>query len=201
MATTSRTMIGPADHGRRMAFEEFVDAEFEEGYLYDLARGVIDVSGIPGIDHEGIVYLVNQLFIAYGLLHPGIIRYAGSGSGSRIRSPEMSSDRHPDYAVYLDPLPPDANRKNPWTQWSPTIVVEVVSEGGEHRDYAEKPEEYLRAGVQEYWILDPSDRTLHVYRRAGDAWAISILGADATYQTPLLPGLDVNPDQLLSPTI
>ena len=44
----------------------------------------------------------------------------------------MQSDRHPDQAVYLLP-PPDGPR--PWTRWVPEIVVEVVSEGGEDRDY------------------------------------------------------------------
>ena len=31
MATSTRTIIGPNDHGRKMAFDDFVEAEFEEG--------------------------------------------------------------------------------------------------------------------------------------------------------------------------
>ena len=40
----------------------------------------------------------------------------------------------------------------------PHIVVEVVSPGGEQRDYVDKREEYLRIGVREYWMLNPEDR-------------------------------------------
>ena len=36
MATSTRTIIGPNDHGRKMAFDDFVEAEFEGGYLYEL---------------------------------------------------------------------------------------------------------------------------------------------------------------------
>jgi hypothetical protein len=38
MATITRR-IGPADHGRRMTLDEFIAADFEEGWLYELARG------------------------------------------------------------------------------------------------------------------------------------------------------------------
>ena len=39
MATAAEVLrIGPADHGRRMSLQEFLDAEEEEGYRYELAR-------------------------------------------------------------------------------------------------------------------------------------------------------------------
>ena len=108
----------------------------------------------------------------------------------------MQSDRHPDQAVYLHPCP---EGRDPWTRWIPEIVVEVVSKRGEHRDYVEKREEYLRAGVAEYWILDPALRRLLVLRRAGDVWEEVVVPADATYRTHLLPGLEVRPGELLGP--
>jgi Uma2 family endonuclease len=76
-------------------------------------------------------------------------------------------------------------------------VVEVVSEGGEDRDYNEKREEYLRVGVTEYWILDPRTRVMKVLQRAGDVWGEVTVAADATYRPHLLPGLEVRPGELL----
>ena len=35
--------IGPSDHGRRMSLEEFEHAKVQEGYLYELSRGIINV--------------------------------------------------------------------------------------------------------------------------------------------------------------
>jgi Uma2 family endonuclease len=197
MSTTSRTIIGPADHGRRMTLDEFVDADFEGGWLYELARGVIDVTEVPGIHHGRIVLRLSDLFALYNAAHPGVINYRAAGSDCRIRFPGgLQSDRHPDQAIYLGP-PPEG--KKVWERWVPDIVVEVVSEGGEQRDFVEKAEEYCLFGVQEYWILDPNDRTLHVHSRKGNAWGITVLASGATCQTPLLPGLELLPDDLFGP--
>lgn len=194
MATMTRLRVGPGDHGRPMTFDEFITADFQEGWLYELARGVIDVTEVPGVPHALIVDRISELFSSYRRDHPGIIVLKAAGSDCRLRLPGMQSDRHPDHAIYL--TPPPSGRK-PWTRWVPQIVVEVVSRRGEDRDYVEKREEYLRAGVAEYWILDPSRRRMLVLRRAGDAWEESVVKADAVYRTPLLPGLEVRPAALL----
>lgn len=192
MATATRR-IGPADHGRRMSLDEFVEAEFEGGWLYELARGVIDATEVPGIHHGRIVGRITELFVVYHLQHPGVINYRANGSECRLRLPGMQSDRHPDQALYLKPPPPGAS---PWTRWVPEVVVEVVSRGGESRDYVEKREEYLRVGVTEYWILDPSRREMRVHHRAGDVWEESTVSAESWYRTHLLPGLEVGPGAL-----
>ncbi len=188
--------VGPDHHGRRMSFEDFIAADFEDGWLYELTRGVVVVTRIPGPHHGLIVYAVDRLFVAYDLAHPGLIKFVAGGGECRLRLPGMQSDRHPDKAVYLTP-PPEG--PDPWTRWIPEIVVEVVSIGGEERDYAEKREEYLRAGVREYWILNPKTRILHALRRAGDVWDEKTVTADEVYRTTLLPGLEVRPGRPARP--
>ena len=198
MATAVQQLtIGPAHHGRRMSFDKFIDADFQEGWLYELARGVIVVTEIPGINHARIVHRINKLFVSFDLAHPGLINFQASGSECRLRLPGMKSDRHPDQAVYLDP-PPEGDQ--PWTLWLPHIVVEVVSKGGIKRDYVEKKEEYLRLGVSEYWIVDPIKHRLTVLDRAGDVWNEHVIGPRSIYRTELLPGLEVRPNDLLGST-
>ena len=47
MATvTTPLRIGPADRGRTMTLEEFLAAGVEEGYRYELARGVLEVNQV-----------------------------------------------------------------------------------------------------------------------------------------------------------
>jgi Uma2 family endonuclease len=196
MATITRR-IGPADHGQRMTLDEFIEADFEEGWLYELARGVIDVTEVPGINHGRIVNRITLLFAAYMIQYPGRINYRAGSGECRLRLPGMQSDRHPDQAVYLYPPPPGDNQ--PWTRWVPQIVVEIVSAGGEDRDYQEKREEYLRVGVDEYWILDPYKRQLLVLQRAGDVWEETVVLPGNVYRTRFLPGLEVRPEDLLGP--
>jgi Uma2 family endonuclease len=195
MATMTRT-IGPADHGRRVSFVGFMNADFEEGWLYELARGRVVVTEVPGPSHGRIVMRLWALFTRYDDAHPGTITYLAGGGECRIRLPGMVSNRHPDHAVYLSPQPPGAS---PWTQWVPAVVVEVLSKGSRRRDLVEKRDEYLRAGVLEYWVIDPKRREMIVHSRAGDTWTITTIPAGAILRTHLLPGLEVRPADLLGP--
>jgi hypothetical protein len=40
--------VGPSDHGKRMTLEDFDKAESQDGFLYELAQGVVTVSAVPG---------------------------------------------------------------------------------------------------------------------------------------------------------
>ena len=91
-------------------------------------------------------------------------------------------------SIYLTP-PPDVDDDLLWTQWVPELVIEVVSPSSRHRDYHEKPEEYLRFGVKEYWIVDAAEQVLVVMRRSRGRWVKTTVRPPATHQTRLLPGL------------
>jgi Uma2 family endonuclease len=191
-----RPTVGPDRHGLAMAFEEFIEAEFEEGWLYELARGIVIVTQVPAPEHGGVVDRITELFVVYRIANRQRIKYRAGGGECRLRLPGMKSDRHPDQAVYLNPRP-----KGPhvWTRWVPQIVVEVVSESGEDRDYVAKREEYLLIGVLEYWILDPARRRMLVLLRMGDTWQERVYAEDGIHRTELLPGLEARVGELLGP--
>lgn len=45
----------------------------------------------------------------------------------------------------------------------PDLVVEVISPHTRRTDRVEKFVEYARAGVSEYWLVDPQERTIEIY--------------------------------------
>jgi Uma2 family endonuclease len=180
------TKIGPADHGRCMTLDEFDRAEAQEGYIYELSRGVITVSDVPSPRHLAQVDVLRQHLSEYRASHPGQIRrLAGSGE-CKILIADLESERHPDIAVYQTPPP----QEDIWSSWLPEIVIEVVSPGSEHRDYVEKREEYLGFGVHEYWIVDAGRREVLVLRRTGGRWKERVLRPPEVYRTGLLPGFE-----------
>ncbi len=179
-----------------MSFAHFIEADFKEGWLYELARGVIVVTEVPGPNHGRIVMQLWRLFGRYDDIHPGLIKYQAGGGECRLRLPGMASDRHPDQSIYLSQQPDDSL---PWTRWTPDLVVEVLSKGSKKRDTVEKREEYLRVGVAEYWVIDPVKRQLIVHHRAGDIWEQETVTEDVVYRTYLLPGLEVRLVELLGP--
>ncbi|MGO8903713.1 MAG: hypothetical protein ACLQU5_36050 [Isosphaeraceae bacterium] len=64
MATVN-LRIGPADNGRRITLEEFREAEEQPGYLYELARGVLEVTEVPGDDQGQIVDNLHEAISDY----------------------------------------------------------------------------------------------------------------------------------------
>ena len=45
----------------------------------------------------------------------------------------------------------------------PDLIVEIVSPGGEARDWREKYLEYEAAGVREYWVIDHTSQHMEAY--------------------------------------
>ncbi len=60
----------------------------------------------------------------------------------------------------------------------PDLVVEVLSESTRRIDLGRKLRAYGRHGVDEYWVVDPTEHTVHVFRREGPAFvATGVFGA------------------------
>ena len=188
MATASTLKIGPADHGRIMTLDEFLDAEETKGYLYELARGVLEVTEIPKEPHLDLESFLMEALILHKHAHPGLIHRVGNGSTTRLWLPGLVSSRHPDVAVVLHNAPKD------WRDHRiPSLVMEIVSEGREarDRDYVAKRQEYLAYGLLEYWIVDPFERKVTVLTRRGDLWHEQIFSGDQSAEGLVLPGFSV----------
>lgn len=183
------TRVGPADNGRPMSLEGFDLAEGQEGYLYELSRGLVTVSDVPDLRHMAQVDVLNDQVRGYRVEHPGKLYRIAGGSDCKILLDELQSERHPDLAIYRN-APVDTD--DVWRTWVPDVVVEVVSESSRHRDYEEKPDEYLRFGVSEYWIVDHGKREMLVLRRQGGRWVRRSVRDGQTYAPKHLPGFSLD---------
>ncbi len=188
MATVNAIRISPADQGRKMTLEEFLEAEAEEGYRYELARGILEVTEVPNDPHGEIVWKLVSALAINQQKHPGIIHRAGGAGEYRLWLPRMVSGRNPDVAVTLRNTPRDKRRRRP-----PALVMEVVSQGNEarERDYVIKREEYLAFGIREYWIVDPVTQTVTVLVRDGDSWIEQVYRGAEEASSTLLPRLAI----------
>lgn len=187
--TIAISTIGPQHDGQRMTLDDFARVEGQPGYSYELEKGVIVVVDVPGIPHMALRLAVRNALIAYQLAHPGRIHAVAEPSDSVMRMPGMQSERHPDVPVYL--TPPATPDDQPWEDWIPEIVVEVVSASSVERDYVVKRDEYLKAGVMAYWIIDPRDRTAMVLCRRADSWREQRLAGTGSLTNPRLPGFEL----------
>jgi Uma2 family endonuclease len=170
-----------------MSFKDFDKAQGQEGRIYELNRGIVEVSDVPGIRHLEQILEIRRQFSDYLSKKPGWLPILAARGECKIPVVELESERRPDATLYM--LPP-SDKEDPWFTWIPELVIEVVSAETEHRDYLVTPEEYLRFGVHEYWIVD-ADRgegEMLVLRRSGGRWQERVLRPPEVYRTGLLQG-------------
>jgi Uma2 family endonuclease len=174
-----------------MSLAEFRTAEAEPGHRYELSRGVINVTNVPNRRHFAMVNAARQQFSAFEAANPGVIHAIAAGSDCKVILLDLESERHPDWAIYKTPMPSDiAEDENLWEIWIPDLVVEVVSPGSGQRDYVEKPEEYLRFGIPEYWVIDEERQSMLVHRRSGGRYVPRVVPAGEVYRPLLLKGME-----------
>lgn len=140
---------------RRMTYEEFL-AWTNEDALAEWVDGEVVMYSPASLAHQRIVAFLFQTMSAYvesrglGLviIAPFQMKLAGSG-----REPDLMfvATEHLDrlQETYLDG-PAD-------------LVVEVTSPESIGRDRGEKFYEYARAGIPEYWLIDPDGEQAEFY--------------------------------------
>ena len=75
----------------------------------------------------------------------------------------------------------------------PDIVIEILSPGNNKKELDNKYDAYEEAGVSEYWLISPQDKSFLKYTLVDDKYQPSKLMADdAIITTPILPGFELN---------
>ena len=81
----------------------------------------------------------------------------------------------------------------------PDLVVEVISPGTREVDRGEKFAEYAKAGVREYWIVDPEKRTVEVFALRGHVYEpLGIFREGETARSALLQGLEISVKEIFA---
>jgi Uma2 family endonuclease len=126
---------------------------------------------------------------------------AGTALGEALVAPipvrlRRGKFREPDLAFMLTGHQ-DRKKADYWDR--PDLVMEVVSDdpASRRRDYEEKRQDYARAGIPEYWIVDPQERRVLVLRLEGAAYAVhGEHGPGGRATSALLPGFEVQVDRV-----
>jgi Uma2 family endonuclease len=78
-------------------------------------------------------------------------------------------------------------------------VIEVVSPSNRGRDLLTKRALYARAGVREYWLIDPDARTIEILTLDRDAFHLAATASgDETPESPLLGPLPDRAEDLFA---
>jgi Uma2 family endonuclease len=81
----------------------------------------------------------------------------------------------------------------------PEIVIEIISPSNIFIDRNTKKKTYLDFGVQEYWIVDPGNKTLEIYTpQTGEDMPILYLAEEGAVKSSVLVNLEFNLEEIFS---
>jgi Uma2 family endonuclease len=166
--------------------------ETDEDYRAEIIDGQLYVMTPPARYHQGIS---RNLLIKIGKFLEGKPYYVYPGPfGVRLFPKDDLSDDvyvEPDITVICDPSKLDDRGCN----GPPDMIIEILSPFNRPNDTLVKFRKYLRAGVREYWIVDPEEKIVHACILDNDQYRVSVYGETQTVPVSVLPGLniDLNP--------
>ena len=79
----------------------------------------------------------------------------------------------------------------------PDLLIEVLSPSNRAHDQVRKRELYARAGVREYWIVDPEQRVIEIIDGRGLTVHHIDSGSESVLRSPLLGELAVSLDEIV----
>ena len=168
----------------RWSEEEFLTLDTNR--LVEFTHGAVKVLPMPTTFHQLIVGHLYGLLSSWCILRKlGTVLFAPMPvrlRGGRYREPDI---------LFMLSAHAGRIKKNFWH--GADLVMEVVSDDDLRRDFLTKRAEYARAGIPEYWIVDPQHSTISVLHLKGTRYAVHgkfTLGEQAS--SKLLPGFAVD---------
>jgi Uma2 family endonuclease len=74
-----------------------------------------------------------------------------------------------------------------YLQGAPDLAVEIVSPDSESRDWRDKYLEYQKAGVNEYWVIDPASEHAEFYQLKREKYALMTV-TKGIFRSHIVPG-------------
>ncbi|HEX4822940.1 MAG TPA: Uma2 family endonuclease [Candidatus Polarisedimenticolaceae bacterium] len=155
----------------------------DHGYRYELQAGLLLSEPLPGFRHGRLVANLAAIIHEHVKAHRLGVVVTGDPGFILARNPDTL--RGPDIA-FVSQRRADEQRDNLRAfEGPPDLAVEVLSPSDVPAEVRTKVAEYLAAGTQLVWIVDPESRTVTTYP--------SIFAPNVLDERDLLEGADVVP--------
>ena len=163
----------------------------ESNKIIELSEGRLVITPPPTDQHQRIAYKLILLLGNYiSSNNLGEVRFSPVGvrlSKGIIREPDI---------VFMS-----NEHKNRITEiyWGvPDFVMEILSKSTTKDDKKNKFHEYEKAGVLEYWIVDPFNKSIEVFNLENEVYMLfGKWGLCETVKSKLLDGFEVRVDEVM----
>jgi len=131
----------------------------------ELLRGELIMMTPSGFEHGRVVARISARLTSFVERHSlGVV--TGAETGFEIAH-DPDTVRAPDVAFVQGERIPDQPTMG-FFQGAPDLAVEVLSPGDRASELLAKVQDWLRAGCQAVWVVDPVTQTVSIYRGRSD---------------------------------
>ena len=168
----------------------------DDGYRYELIRGLLVSEPVPGRSHGQTLARVAEILRGFARKTGAGTVYAGDSGFVLARQPDTV--RGPDVAYvsaereHQAPSP----QESPYFPGAPDLAVEVRSPSDRTNEVLGKVSDYLAAGSRLVWVVDPAHFEVQVFRSLLKPLTLSV--ADNLDGGDVLPGFSVRVSELFS---
>jgi Uma2 family endonuclease len=150
---------------RLMTADEFLLLP-DDGLLHELVRGEVTTMSLPGGEHGEVAATILLLVGAFVKAHRLGKTYAAETGFLIERDPDTV--RGADVSFVRRERLSQITNPQKHIPFAPDLVVEVLSPNDRSDEVQEKVQEWLSAGSQMVWVVDPRSRTITVHRAGSE---------------------------------
>lgn len=186
------TSLAQLDQNKQYSYAEYLTWKFEE--RVELLRGFIAKMAAPSRIHQEISGILHAK-IRLQLWHSPCKIYAAPFD---VRLPHFSKklDKNvttvvqPDLCIVCDPSKLDARG----CAGAPDLIIEILSPGNSKKEMIDKFTIYEEAGVKEYWLVQPAEKTIlrYVLNEKGEYIGLRPMTEEGMISTPIVPDFEMD---------
>ena len=166
----------------------------DDGMRYEVTQGELYLSPVPRPLHQLIIFLIPNVLGNFLK-----VRKLGTAFGAPvdvILPGKLGDPVQPDLLfIHSERLHVIGET---YIEGAPGLVMEVLSPSNPAHDRRLKNELYAEAGVTEYWIVDPHERTVEIFvHQDGTYGLFGRFGEGGTARSKVLDGFAVDLDEII----
>ncbi len=174
-------------------YEDYLDLP-EDGCRYEIIEGVLYMTNAPDIDHQFTVMeiafqikqFVNQNKLGYVLTAP-----------FEVHLSQKTKPVQPDVLFINAENWPEPGAK--YYDGAPDLIVEVLSPSTRRTDQVVKYMAYEKAGVSEYWIVNPKTHLVQIFTLGKKEYGLEgEFSGEDVIESKVLAGLKITAGSLFN---
>jgi Uma2 family endonuclease len=172
----------------KFTYADYKAWELKPGERFELINGVAYAMSAPNVTHQRILTALTGEF--YAFLKGKTCEVFAAPFDVRLFYEEDDSDDtvvQPDLVVICDPK----KLGEEGCRGAPDLVVEILSPSNMAIEMERKLLLYKKAGVREYWITDPKNKHISIYRLQDGEYSYRVCHIGDSAKPSVVPGLEI----------